>query len=199
MDNGVLVPNRFAFEKAELLFWPAFFAPTVADNFLQKLLAIQSWQQTAVRMFGRVIDEPRLTCHCGGVAYAYSGRTLPALPCPEVVAELMAYANGATGEAFNTALLNRYRGGADYMGWHADNERMLGPSPVVASFSFGATRVFKVRPKEKGSEAGLDLLLPHGSLLVMCAGMQAHYQHALPKTKRPVSERVNVTFRKVVA
>jgi alkylated DNA repair dioxygenase AlkB len=41
---------------------------------------------------------------------------------------------------FNSVLLNRYRGGGDYMGWHSDDEPELGPAPVIASLSLGAAR-----------------------------------------------------------
>jgi len=43
----------------------------------------------------------------------------------------------------------------------------------------------------------LDLELPHGSLLLMGGATQHHWVHALPKTRRPVGERINLTFRRV--
>ncbi len=48
-------------------------------------------------------------------------------------------------ESFTTVLLNQYRSGDDSMGWHRDNEKALGPNPVIASVSFGAERTFQFR------------------------------------------------------
>jgi alkylated DNA repair dioxygenase AlkB len=97
---------------------------------------------------------------------------------------------------FNSVLANRYRNGRDYMGWHSDNESALGPRPVIASLSVGATRRFLLKHRQR-SEAKLELELPHGSLLLMRGETQTHYRHALPRTARPVGERINLTFRRI--
>ena len=93
---------------------------------------------------------------------------------------------------------DRYRDGRDSMGWHADDEPELGPSPVIASLSLGATRRFRLRPIGPKAEAlaqplGLDL--PNGSLLLMRGPTQHCWQHALPKTGRLTGPRLNLTFR----
>jgi alkylated DNA repair dioxygenase AlkB len=80
------------------------------------------------------------------------------------------------------------------MGWHSDDERPLGPDPVIASLSFGAMRRFRLKHK-RHREQRLGLDLPAGSCLVMAGALQHHWQHALPKTARPVGPRVNLTFR----
>jgi alkylated DNA repair dioxygenase AlkB len=93
-------------------------------------------------------------------------------------------------------LANLYRDGADYMGWHSDDERALGPQPVIASLSLGATRRFRVKSRHAPArELALDL--PAGSLLVMRGDTQEHFRHALPKTAKPVGERINLTFRRI--
>jgi len=197
--SPVFAPQRIPLQKAELLFWPAFYPPEVGDHLLEELRSQPEWRTQHIRMFGRLLEEPRLTAHCGSAPYAYSGIALPPQPCPAVVARLQADAEAATGLAFNTALLNRYLTGSHYMGWHRDAEPSLGPSPAVASFSFGGERLFKLKPRDKAnSEQSLSLLLPHGSLLLMAPGIQEHYLHALPKTAKAVAERINVTFRRVV-
>jgi alkylated DNA repair dioxygenase AlkB len=93
-------------------------------------------------------------------------------------------------------LLNYYRGGADSMGWHADDERELGQNPIIASLSLGAARRFKLRHNTNGQK--LDIELPPGSLLIMAGAMQHHWQHALPKTARPTLPRLNLTFRHIL-
>jgi alkylated DNA repair dioxygenase AlkB len=41
--------------------------------------------------------------------------------------------------------------------------------------------------------------LTHGSLLIMRGGTQANWLHQIPKTAKPVEERLNLTFRAIVA
>ena len=97
------------------------------------------------------------------------------------------------GVAFDSVLANLYRDGRDAMGWHADDEPELGPEPVIASVSLGATRRFVLRHRDGAPR--LAIHLPAGSLLLMQGATQAHYRHALPRTARPVGPRINLTFR----
>ncbi len=105
-----------------------------------------------------------------------------------------------TGLDFNSVLLNFYRNGLDSMGWHRDNEKELGDNPVIASVSFGAPRVFLLRRYRSKSDQN-QVVLGHGSLLMMSGPLQYHWEHCLPKvTKRQalaVGPRVNLTFRQV--
>jgi hypothetical protein len=105
-------------------------------------------------------------------------------------------AGALTGVGFNAVLLNLYRDGRDGMGWHADDEPELGRNPVIASVSLGAERRFCLRHRRR-RDLKVDLLLPQGSLLCMSGATQHHWLHALPKTRRPVGERINLTFRQV--
>ena len=73
---------------------------------------------------------------------------------------------------------------------------MDGPAPLIASLSLGATRRFLLRHRGDPS-ARLALELEPGSLLLMSGPTQRHWKHALPRTKRPVGERINLTFRHV--
>jgi alkylated DNA repair dioxygenase AlkB len=94
-------------------------------------------------------------------------------------------------------LANRYRDGRDAMGWHSDDEPELGPAPVIASVSLGASRRFVLKHRDDPAQK-LALELDHGSLLVMAGATQRHYKHALPRTARPVGERINLTFRHIL-
>jgi alkylated DNA repair dioxygenase AlkB len=98
--------------------------------------------------------------------------------------------------SFNSLLLNYYRDGKDSMGWHADDETELGENPVVPSISLGATRKFLIRHRR--SRESKAYLLTHGSLLLMGGTMQHHWLHAVPKTARPIGERINLTFRHIL-
>jgi alkylated DNA repair dioxygenase AlkB len=94
-------------------------------------------------------------------------------------------------------LANLYRDGRDSMGCHADNEKELGPNPVIASLSFGDGRLFRLHHKKK-HKASLDIMLGHGDLLLMAGTMQHHWLHALPKTKQLKTPRINLTFRRII-
>ncbi|HLM54443.1 MAG TPA: alpha-ketoglutarate-dependent dioxygenase AlkB, partial [Pseudoxanthomonas sp.] len=99
---------------------------------------------------------------------------------------------------FNSVLANLYRSGRDAMGWHSDDERELGPEPVIASLSLGAARRFVLKSRHDPT-LKREFVLPHGSLLVMAGQTQRHYRHCLPRTAKPTGERINLTFRQVLA
>ncbi len=162
---------------------------------LASLLDEVPWKQEQITLFGKTRDMPRLTCWMGEASYTYSG--LPNRPAPwsPTVQRLRDDVAALAGARFNGVLLNLYRDGADSMGWHADDERELGPDPVIASVSLGAVRRFRFRPKPRHSAEPFGIDLPDGSVLIMRGDTQANWQHAIPKTKRPVGPRINLTFR----
>jgi len=90
---------------------------------------------------------------------------------------------------------NWYRDGQDSMGWHADNEKVLGPNPWIASLSLGATRLFKLRHNRTGQS--IDVPLTAGGLLIMGGSLQHHWRHCVPKSRTATGPRVNLTFRHV--
>jgi alkylated DNA repair dioxygenase AlkB len=94
---------------------------------------------------------------------------------------------------FNFCLLNRYRSGADSMGMHADDEPEMGDT--IGSLSLGATRTFRIRHDATGETQNFELA--HGTLIVMAGTMQRFWKHGIPKTRRPVGERINLTFREI--
>jgi alkylated DNA repair dioxygenase AlkB len=109
------------------------------------------------------------------------------------VAQLKAAVETTCGVPFNSVLLNRYRSGADSMGWHADREPELGKEPVIASVSLGATRRFDLQHNK--TRVVQSYPLKGGSLLVMRGRTQAEWRHRVPKEPKVQGERVNLTFR----
>ncbi|MEE1885504.1 alpha-ketoglutarate-dependent dioxygenase AlkB [Pedobacter flavus] len=79
------------------------------------------------------------------------------------------------------------------MAWHSDAEKELKKNGPIASLSFGAERKFAFKHKATGEK--VDLLLAHGSLLVMKGSTQKHWLHRLPPSLRVFGLRVNLTFR----
>jgi alkylated DNA repair dioxygenase AlkB len=190
---------RIDLPDAEIDFLPAFLAPAEADRLFQQLLDDVEWKQDAMTMFGQPRLLPRLTAWYGdpGTAYAYSGIVNEPLAWIAPLLEVKAAVESAAQGQFNAVLLNRYRTGQDSMGWHADDEPEFGENPVIASVSLGAPRKFQLKHTTlKDCRTHIDLT--HGSLLLMRGRTQHHWRHAIPKTARPVGERINLTFRKVV-
>ena len=151
------------------------------------------WEQPHIKLFGKSHPTPRLVAWAGACDYTYSGHTHKAAPLTPTLQHLWPLVEAKAGAKFNTVLLNLYRSGQDSMGWHADDEAELGQNPTIASLSLGAPRLFKLRHTTKALK--LDVVLPSGSLLVMGGAMQHHWQHALPKTAKPLPPRLNLTFR----
>lgn len=83
------------------------------------------------------------------------------------------------------------------MGWHSDDEKELGPDPVIASLSLGASRTFRFRNKQNHKNS-FGLELENGSLLLMAGELQNHWQHCLPRTAKSVGDRLNLTFRTII-
>lgn len=166
-------------------------------SLLQKFRAELSWQQQEIRLFGRKILQPRLSCWYGDqdAAYAYSGLRLEPLPWHPDLLVLRHLLQETLQYRFNSVLANAYRDGRDSMGWHADDEKELGAEPLIASLSLGAPRRFLLRSRNGGETA--SLLLEHGSLLLMRGTSQKYYKHSIPKTAKPAGLRINLTFRHV--
>lgn len=183
--------------QAELLFDPAFLTPPEADALLARLAAEAAWEQRTIRLFGQEFPQPRLTAWYGDAEarYTYSGLTWEPQPWLPALRTLRQRVEAATGARFNSVLLNLYRNGRDSMGWHADDEPELGAAPTIASVSLGATRRFRLRARAPLVQPAFGLDLAAGSLLLMRGATQQHWQHALPKTARPVGPRLNLTFR----
>jgi len=184
---------------AEVVFYPELFPALEADRLLSQLVETTAWRQDSIKIYGKPTPLPRLTAWYGdaGARYVYSGIVNDPLPWTPALAEIKEVVDAVSGVAFNGVLLNRYRTGKDSMGWHSDDEREFGPNPVIASVSFGGTRNFQLRHK-RHKEQKASVELTHGSLLVMRGPTQENWQHQIPKTAKPVQERLNLTFRRLV-
>lgn len=172
-----------------------FLSRSQADRYFESLLEQLDWRQEHAQFFGRRVPLPRLTAWYGQVPYRYSGVEHVPAAWPAVIDELQV-AVAVVVPPPNAVLANLYRDGRDCVGWHADDDAELGPQPVIASLSLGATRRFVLRSRSDGARVTVEL--SHGSLLVMAGDCQRCWQHAVPKTPLRVGPRVNLTFRRVV-
>jgi len=159
-----------------------------SDAVLEPLLRCIPWRSERRRMYDRVVDVPRL------VSWYPDARTLPVRVLVDARAALSAYYAPELGEPFVSAGCCLYRDGRDSVAWHGDTIGRGGThDTMVAIVSFGSPRTLALRPR--GGGTGPSFPLGHGDLLVMGGSCQRTWEHAVPKTARPVGPRVSIQLR----
>lgn len=181
---------------SDICYFPNFLKPTQASQYFECLKVETPWKQDDIRVFGKVYPQPRLTALYGDneKPYSYSNLTLYPNQFTPLLDQLKTNIEKLAGIHFTSCLLNLYRDGQDSNGWHADDEKELGTNPVIASLSLGEHRSFHLKHK-KNKELKHKMVLEHGSLLLMAGPTQHNWLHQVPKTKRQIGERINLTFR----
>jgi len=182
---------------ASVKYAPRFLNPDTSKTLLEKWKSELDWEQSEIFLFGRTLSIPRLNAWYGDKAYAYSGTQFDAKPLTRELATIKTQVEKASGLLFNSVLINWYRDGQDSMGWHSDDEKSLGENPQIASISFGDSRRFLLRHKKDKSKK-YEIVLEDCSLLLMLGNTQSVWQHAVPKTAKPKSDRINLTFRLIL-
>jgi len=167
----------------------------------RRLVQHLPWEQPELTVYGRRHLTPRLTCWVAdpGCSYRYSGLNQTITAWTPELSALRALLLHQLGLECNSLLLNRYRSGADRMGWHADDEPELEASAPIISLSLGISRPLRFRPRPGDPLArGISPVaveLADGDLLLMDPPSQRHWQHGLPARLRLLGERINLTFR----
>ena len=183
-------------QDAEIIYFAHFFDKKEADAIFRQLAKDIPWQQDDIQVFGKIHPQPRLTALFGneGKPYSYSNIKMQPYPWTLLLQKIKSYVESVSDTNFTTVLLNQYRDGKDSNGWHADNEKELGSNPVIASVSFGSERIFQLK---HNSISGLkqNIILEHGSLLLMKGTTQHFWKHQIPKTSKTIGPRINLTFR----
>ena len=179
-------------------FYGKIFNQQSADFYYGALLETIPWQNDEAFIFGKKIITKRKVAWYGDEAfsYTYSNNTKTALPWTDELVTIKQIVEEKSGETFNSCLLNLYHSGEEGMAWHSDAEKDLAKEGAIASVSFGAERKFCFKHKESSEK--IELLLPHGSLLIMKGETQKNWLHRLPPTKKISNSRVNLTFRTIV-
>lgn len=187
-------------DDGELTYLPGFLNGHEATELLIQLSADIAWRQEQITLYGKTVNTPRLQAFQGapGLCYRYSRLSLTSTPWHPAIAALLPTLTQYSAAPFNCVLLNLYRHGNDAMGWHSDNEPELGPNPVIASLSLGQSRRFLLRHKQFPQQKKKELTLNHGDLLIMSGSTQHHWQHSVPRTRKPLAPRINLTFRHII-
>ena len=175
-------------EKQELLI--NFLSHKKSNELFKKLLNTINWTQYPIKIFGKTYLQPRLIEFQGDktIKYNYSNTTLEANDWSQEVYFIKTKLEEIIPLSFNCVLINQYRDGQDSMGWHSDNEKELGESPIIASVSLGAERKIRFRDIKNHSK-NVSVILKHGSLLIMKGKTQENWQHQIPKSKKIKSPR----------
>ena len=189
------ISNVFQIKDGEYIFIERFFDASESKRHFNSLLKSILWKQEKMNMYGKELMFPRLTAWYGDndKPYTFSGITLKPNEWTNELLEIKTKIEAETEAVFNSVLLNRYRNGNDSISWHTDAEKELGENPVIASVNFGATRNFQF--KHNTTNERIDIELTNGSLLIMQGALQHYWKHQVPKTKKKVGERINLTFR----
>ncbi|MFE7871315.1 alpha-ketoglutarate-dependent dioxygenase AlkB [Micromonospora humida] len=159
-----------------------------SDAVLGTLRTGVPWRAERRTMYDTQVDVPRLLCWYG------PDRPLPHPLLTAARTALSRHYAAELGEPFVTAGMCLYRDGRDSVAWHGDTlGRSAHTDTMVAIVSFGAPRPLLLRPRGGGDT--LRFPLGHGDLVVMGGSCQRTWEHAVPKTTRPVGPRVSVQFR----
>jgi alkylated DNA repair dioxygenase AlkB len=168
-----------------------------ADQYFQILCDEIAWQPDQIWMMGKLIKTRRQVAWYGSepFQYRYSKTEKTALIWTDCLLQLKQLVEARTLSSYNSCLLNFYDSGEVGMGWHTDKEKQLVQYASIASLSFGARRIFAFRHLHTAEQVKTELL--HGSLLEMKDQTQDYWQHALLKSSKIKTARINLTFRQI--
>ena len=175
----------------------SFIAKGEGDRLFDYLSEKIAWQSDVIKIYGKIHKIPRLQAWYGDsdATYSYSGIKLIPNPWIPLLEEIKTKVEKITLTKFNSVLLNLYRDGQDSNGWHSDNEKQLGTNPTIASISIGQERIFHLKHRTKTLKHSLTL--SHGSLLIMSGTTQHFWKHQIPKSRKTLLPRINLTFRRI--
>tara|TARA_B100000768_G_scaffold87989_1_gene82642 strand:- start:95 stop:688 length:594 start_codon:yes stop_codon:yes gene_type:complete len=169
------------------------------NRWFDECLANINWIEGTIKIFGKEHNIPRLQAWYANedISYKYSGKALLRNNWNSVLNEIKDDIELATSQKFNSVLGNLYRDGSDSMGLHADDEKELGESPVIASFSLGEER--DIYFKHKNKNISFSIPQESGKLIVMSGSTQKYWKHGIKKTKKIKKPRINLTFRNIIS
>ena len=183
---------------AEVFLYPSLLSNEEADQLFDTLKKSIIWEKHKIKLYGEVHDVPRLTAWYGdpNKSYEYSGIKLKTRLWNAGLLKIREKIETISKTKFNSVLLNLYRSGSDSVLWHSDDEPELGKNPVIGSLSLGEAREFQMKHKYN-RDLKQNILLQHGSFLLMKGKTQHNWLHQIPKRKNLKGERINLTFRTI--
>ena len=196
-DSPIYLQNLLP-KNGEVIYYGKIMTQQEADFCFLGLMHDIEWKNDEVKIFGKqIITKRKVAWYAdGGVSYTYSNTTKAGLNWTKELFKLKTLIEEITKESYNSCLLNLYHDGDEGMGWHSDDEKSIVKHSAIASVSFGAERKFVLKHKVTAEKVSQNLA--DGSLLLMKGETQTYWLHALTKTKKVKTPRINLTFRKMV-
>jgi len=157
------------------------------DVDFEYLWSLHPEQRGIIKMMGREIQTPRWQ-QAYGRDYWFSGMNHKALPIPDYIQPFVDCACQSSGSMYNSALLNWYNDGKDYIGAHSDDESGLSGDPIFSwtlypNQGLGVVpRIFRM--KNKKTKERFDIKLQHGMLVVMGGRCQSTHTHEVIKIRK---------------
>lgn len=195
-DAAATALTAIPIEDGQLAFQQRLLLDLSAEEIFHRLRDETDWRAEQIQVWGKLHWQPRLSAWHGEARYRYSGKTFDPQPFTPLQLHIKQAVEQATGYRFNSVLLNYYRDERDSMGFHADDERELGPEPAIASVSFGAPRTFILKHRTRPQT--IKLTLGDGCLLLMAGTLQQHWTHGINKERTARGPRINLTFRLIL-
>lgn len=177
------------------------YRPSTFDEF-ETIWNLHPKEHATVKMFGKTVPIPRYQ-QSYGRDYAFSGNIAKSIQEPAYVADMRLNINilFADKYCFNGSLCNWYEP-EHYIGPHSDDTRQLTPNSPIVSISWGCSRKFSLKKKNKTNDElqDISLILEDGDLLIMGGECQSTHKHEILKSKKIINEekqknRINFTFR----
>lgn len=176
-------------------------------NILEQNLTYNATEDSKVNIFGKEYEISRKQVAYGdpGTTYNFAGITVPARSWDDqsdivcrVLKNVKKDVEDILGRKFNFCLINRYKDGKDYIGYHTDDSRQLGDDVCIAGVSLGAVRDVSFIPIQfipKKMPKHINLQLDHGSLFVMNHPTNTYWKHSIPKRANVITPRISLTLR----
>jgi alkylated DNA repair dioxygenase AlkB len=196
-ENSPHQNNNILPKDGNVVYYGKVMLTDIANDYFNILLQKIEWKNDEAMIMGKHIITKRKVAWYGDETYnyTYSKITKQALLWTPELLQLKQLSEQLTNSTYNSCLLNLYHNGSEGMAWHSDGEKALKEDGAIASLSFGAERKFAF--KHKKSAEVVDIILQHGSLLLMKDNTQKNWLHRLPPTKKIHTPRINLTFRTV--
>ena len=194
-STGKPFRKKFDLPDTDLTLINGFIPKVQADHYYDLLLHQTKWREYTMDIYGKTLVAPRMVSWFEDPENAGADPATP--PLTSELNQIRKLIFEETGIYFNSVLLNLYRNGRDGVAWHSDKEENFGRNAVIASVTFGETRVFKLRHKTRKDIPVVEIPLQHGSFLLMAGTTQSFWEHQIPKTAKEQLPRINLTFRQV--
>lgn len=187
--------KTFDLPDADVMLIDTFFTKEESDYYYTTLLEQTRWHTYEMPMYEKAVAAPRMVSW-----FEDSVKKKDKAPTISLTPDLCAIRQRVETETqikFNAVLLNLYRDGNDGVSWHSDKTATVNKNMIIASVTFGETRMFRLRHKFRKELQQVEIPLYHGSFLLMAGTTNSFWEHQVPKTARKVLPRINLTFRQV--